>query len=40
MRNDTLFDVLTPMRQGASDEELKALFMRATQLREPYNKIK
>ena len=38
MRNDNLIDVLTPMRQGASDEELKALFMRANQLREPYNK--
>jgi len=40
MRNDNLVDVLTPMRQGASDEELKALFMRANQLREPYNKSK
>jgi cyclic pyranopterin phosphate synthase len=40
MRNDNLVDVLTPMRQGASDEELKALFMHANQLREPYNKSK
>jgi len=40
MRNDNLVDVLTPMRQGASDEELTALFMRANQLREPYNKSK
>ena len=40
MRNDNLVDVLTAMRQGASDEELKALFMRANQLREPYNKSK
>ena len=40
MRNDNLIDILTPMRQGASDEELKALFMRANQLREPYNKSK
>jgi cyclic pyranopterin phosphate synthase len=40
MRNDNLVDVLTPMRQGTSDEELKALFMRANQLREPYNKSK
>lgn len=38
MRNDNLIDVLTPMRQGASDEELKALFIHANQLREPYNK--
>jgi cyclic pyranopterin phosphate synthase len=40
MRNDNLVDVLTPMHQGASDEELKELFMRANQLREPYNKSK
>jgi len=40
MRNDNLVDVLSPMRQGASDEELKSLFMRANQLREPYNKAK
>jgi cyclic pyranopterin phosphate synthase len=39
MRNDNLVDVLTPMRRGASDEELKELFVRANQLREPYNKI-
>jgi cyclic pyranopterin phosphate synthase len=40
MRNDNLVDLLTPMRQGASDEELTALFVRANQLREPYNKSK
>jgi cyclic pyranopterin phosphate synthase len=40
MRNDNLVDVLTPLRQGAIDEELKSLFMRANQLREPYNKSK
>jgi len=38
MRNDNLVDLLTPMRQGASDKELKALFTRANQKREPYNK--
>jgi len=38
MRNDNLTDILTPMRQGASDEELKQLFVKANQLREPYNK--
>ena len=38
MRNDNLIDILMPMRQGASDGELKDLFMRANQLREPYNK--
>jgi cyclic pyranopterin phosphate synthase len=40
MRNDNLVDILTPMRRGASDEELKAFFMRANQMREPYNKSK
>jgi cyclic pyranopterin phosphate synthase len=40
MRNDNLVDVLVPMRQGASDEELKALFLDANQIREPYNKRK
>jgi cyclic pyranopterin phosphate synthase len=40
MRNDNLIDILTPMRQGASDDELTTLFMRANQLREPYNKSK
>jgi cyclic pyranopterin phosphate synthase len=38
MRNDNLVDILTPMRQGASDEALEALFTLANQLREPYNK--
>ena len=40
MRNDNLVDVLTPMRQGATDRELEAFFMRANQMREPYNKSK
>ena len=38
MRNDNLVDLLTPMRQGAGDEELEELFTRANQKREPYNK--
>ncbi len=38
MRNDNLIDILTPIRQGANDEELKQLFLRANQIREPYNK--
>jgi len=38
MKNDNLVDVLTPMRQGASDKELEALFIKTNQLREPYNK--
>jgi cyclic pyranopterin phosphate synthase len=39
MRNDNLVDLLAPMRSGANDEELKELFMRANQVREPYNKV-
>jgi cyclic pyranopterin phosphate synthase len=38
MRNDNLTDILTPMRQEATNEELKQLFMQANQLREPFNK--
>ncbi len=38
MRNDNLTDILTPIRKGASDEELKELFVKANLLREPYNK--
>jgi cyclic pyranopterin phosphate synthase len=38
MRNDNLLDILTPMRRSASDEELTELFVRANQIREPFNK--
>jgi cyclic pyranopterin phosphate synthase len=38
MRNDNLTDILTPIRRGASEEELKLLFVEANKLREPYNK--
>jgi len=38
MRNDNLTDILTPIRKGASDEQLKQLFIQANSLREPYNK--
>ncbi|MCK4424168.1 GTP 3',8-cyclase MoaA [Candidatus Bathyarchaeota archaeon] len=38
MRNNDLVDVLTSMRNGASDEELIELFKLANQKREPYNK--
>ena len=38
MRNDNLTDLLTPMKQGASDEQLRQLFIEANELREPYNK--
>jgi cyclic pyranopterin phosphate synthase len=39
MRNDNLTDILTPIRQGVTDEELKQLFVKANSLREPYNKV-
>jgi cyclic pyranopterin phosphate synthase len=38
MRSDNLVDILTPIHHGASEEELKTLFKRANQQREPYNK--
>jgi GTP 3',8-cyclase len=38
MRNDNLTDILTPMHQGASDAELKELFVKANQFREPFNR--
>ncbi len=37
MKNDNLVDILSPMRKGASDEELKQLFIQANLQREPYN---
>jgi GTP 3',8-cyclase len=38
MRNDNLTDILTPLREGANDEQLKQLFVQANTLREPFNK--
>jgi len=38
MVNDNLVDILTPMRKGATDEELKELFVTAVKRREPYYK--
>jgi cyclic pyranopterin phosphate synthase len=40
MRNDNLVDILTPLRNGASDGEIAQLFMLANQKRRPYNNIK
>ncbi|MGQ9507054.1 MAG: GTP 3',8-cyclase MoaA [Candidatus Bathycorpusculaceae bacterium] len=37
MRNDNLVDVLTPMRNGVSNQELAKLFELANQKRKPYN---
>jgi len=38
MRNDNLVDVLTPLRAGATDEELVQRFIEAIKRREPYYK--
>jgi cyclic pyranopterin phosphate synthase len=38
MRNDNLTDLLTPLQKGASDEQLRELFIKANSLREPYNR--
>jgi cyclic pyranopterin phosphate synthase len=38
MRNNNLVDILTPMRNGASDKELIELFKLANEKRQPYNK--
>jgi len=39
MVNTNLVDVLTPIRNGATDEELKELFVLAVKRREPYYKL-
>jgi cyclic pyranopterin phosphate synthase len=36
MRNDNLIDILTPLREGASDRELMKLFMLANHERRPF----
>jgi len=38
MRNDNLTDVLTPLRNGAKEQELAQLFRQANLKREPFNK--
>lgn len=38
MRNDNLVDILSSLRRGASDEELRGLFIQANKIRVPYNK--
>ncbi|MFQ6075696.1 MAG: GTP 3',8-cyclase MoaA [Candidatus Bathyarchaeia archaeon] len=38
MRNDNLVDILTPLRMGASDEELHRIFVEAVKRREPYHR--
>lgn len=36
LRNDNLVDLIEPMRKGFSDEELKKVFLKAIEKREPY----
>lgn len=36
LRGNNLVDILTPMRNGASDRDLKEIFLKAIELREPY----
>jgi cyclic pyranopterin phosphate synthase len=36
MKNDNLVDILTPMRNGAGDEEIERLFLLANQRRQPF----
>ena len=38
MRNDNLVDILTPLRNGANEEELTKTFLEAVKRREPYYK--
>jgi cyclic pyranopterin phosphate synthase len=38
MRNDNTVDILTPMREGASETQLVELFKLANMERRPYNK--
>jgi cyclic pyranopterin phosphate synthase len=38
MRNDNLVDIVSPMRKGATDEQLAEFFRLANQKRQPYNK--
>jgi len=38
MRSDNQVDILTPLRNGANNEELTKLFLEAINRREPYYK--
>ncbi|KYH37616.1 MAG: molybdenum cofactor biosynthesis protein MoeA [Candidatus Bathyarchaeota archaeon B24] len=38
LRSDNHVDILTALRRGASDEELKRIFLKAVELREPFFK--
>ncbi len=38
MKNDNIINIIAPLRKGATDKELERLFLRANQIRIPYNK--
>ncbi len=38
MKNENLVDIVGPLRKGATDMQLRDLFVRANEKREPYNK--
>jgi len=38
MRNDNLVDILTPLREGESDDYVHSVFRRALEAREPFHK--
>lgn len=38
MKNENLIDIVGPIRKGATDAQLRELFVRANEKREPYNK--
>ena len=40
LRNDNLIDIIGPLRNGASDDELKSIFLDGISKREPFNKEK
>lgn len=40
MKNDNIINLIDPLRNGASEKELERLFLKANQIREPFNKTK
>ena len=38
LRNDNLVDIITPMRNNSSDDELEKIFIKAIDKREPFNR--
>ncbi|MCC7561453.1 MAG: GTP 3',8-cyclase MoaA, partial [Methanobrevibacter arboriphilus] len=36
LRNDNLIDIITPLREGASEDSLRKIFLEGISNREPY----